>query len=200
MKCLIIAAGKGTRLLPQYNNKPLAPVLGIPLIERVIQTALSQGLDDFYVVTGYRRAKVCRLLDQLVERCRIPINHIHNDEWDKGGNGLSVLKAKAHLNGKFLLMMGDHLVDPAMLESLLQNHLSDGDIIIAVYRNLDNPLTDINDAIKVLVHDGKVESIGWYLAFSFSVGMIRSPATERLLPVREMFSSSALVSGSSARM
>lgn len=160
MKCLIIAAGKGTRLLPHYNNKPLAPVLGIPLIERVIRTAVSAGLGEFYVVTGYKGTEVSRFLDQLAERCRITVKLIHNNEWHKGGNGLSVLKAKAYLNENFLLMMGDHLVDPALLESLLQNPLSDGDIILAVDRNVDNALTDMNDATKVLIHDDKVESIG----------------------------------------
>ncbi|MBW1690477.1 MAG: NTP transferase domain-containing protein [Deltaproteobacteria bacterium] len=160
MKCLILSAGKGTRLQPRYNCKPLAPVLGIPLIERVIRTAVCAGVEEFYVVTGHKEAEVSQFLDQLTERCQIPINHIHNNEWDKGGNGLSALKAKAHLNESFLLMMGDHLADPKLLKDLLQNRLSDGDIIVAVDRNVDTAITDIRDATKVLIHDGKVKSIG----------------------------------------
>ena len=45
MKCLIIAAGKGSRLRQQGESKPLIPVLGLPLIERVIRTAESPQLE-----------------------------------------------------------------------------------------------------------------------------------------------------------
>ena len=39
MKCLIIAAGRGSRLLKKGDSKPLVPLLGLPLIERTILTA-----------------------------------------------------------------------------------------------------------------------------------------------------------------
>jgi len=137
MKCLIIAAGKGSRLKPRYSNKPLAPLLGVPLIERVIRTALSAGVDDFYVVTGHRGAEVSRFLEQLSERCRITVKPIHNNEWDRKQNGLSVLKAKPYLSGNFLLMMADHIFDPALPGNLLKCPISDGDIILAVDRNVN---------------------------------------------------------------
>jgi hypothetical protein len=47
MKCLIIAAGKGSRLRPRGDSKPLIPILGVPMIERVIRSALEAGTDDF---------------------------------------------------------------------------------------------------------------------------------------------------------
>ena len=40
MKCLIIAAGKGSRLRQLGDSKPLIPILGVPLIERVIRIAM----------------------------------------------------------------------------------------------------------------------------------------------------------------
>jgi GTP:adenosylcobinamide-phosphate guanylyltransferase len=43
MKCLIIAAGKGSRLQNRGECKPLIPVLGVPLIERVIRSAREAG-------------------------------------------------------------------------------------------------------------------------------------------------------------
>ena len=48
MKCLIIAAGKGHRLRSKGDSKPLVPLFGIPLIERVIRCALEAGADDFF--------------------------------------------------------------------------------------------------------------------------------------------------------
>ncbi|NQT54816.1 MAG: NTP transferase domain-containing protein [Desulfobacteraceae bacterium] len=58
MNCLIIAAGKGSRLLQRGDSKPLVPLLGVPLIERAIRSAVDAGADDFRVVTGYQGERV----------------------------------------------------------------------------------------------------------------------------------------------
>jgi len=58
VKCLIIAAGKGSRLRHMGGSKPLIPILGVPLIERVIRTAVKAGTDDFYVTIGHQGEKV----------------------------------------------------------------------------------------------------------------------------------------------
>jgi len=47
MKCLIIAAGQGTRLKSKGEVKPLVPLLGVPLIERVIRSSKEGGADEF---------------------------------------------------------------------------------------------------------------------------------------------------------
>ena len=53
MKCLILAAGRGSRLPGAADSKPLVTVAGLPLIERTIATARRAGFSDFYVVTGH---------------------------------------------------------------------------------------------------------------------------------------------------
>jgi len=58
VKCLILAAGKGSRLAARGDSKPLVSLLGLSLIERIILTAQSCGLREFYVVTGYNGEKV----------------------------------------------------------------------------------------------------------------------------------------------
>ena len=93
MKCLIIAAGKGSRLQSKFDCKPLIPVLGTPLIERVIRSAMEAGAYDFYVVVGYEGERVRKFLNSLSERLGIPITFIPNEDWEKE-NGWSVLKAK----------------------------------------------------------------------------------------------------------
>jgi len=50
MKCLIIGPGKSNTLRQWDNSKPFEPLLGVPLIERVIRSAMEAGADDFYVV------------------------------------------------------------------------------------------------------------------------------------------------------
>ena len=113
MKCLIIAAGKGTRLSTKSNSKPLIPLLGLSIIERVVLTAHKSGLTDFYVVTGYNGEKVRQYLKKFSQSRKINITYITNDEWEKG-NDISVLKAKDLLNEHFILLMADHIFDESI--------------------------------------------------------------------------------------
>lgn len=62
MKCLIIAAGKGSRLSQKGESKPLIPILGMPLLERVIRMAFEAGINEFYVVIGYRGDDIANFL------------------------------------------------------------------------------------------------------------------------------------------
>ena len=46
MKCLIIAAGKGSRLWRRGDSKLLISILGVPLIERVIRSAMQAEIKE----------------------------------------------------------------------------------------------------------------------------------------------------------
>jgi CDP-L-myo-inositol myo-inositolphosphotransferase len=161
MKCLIIAAGRGSRLSKKGDSKPLIPLLGLPLIERTILTARKGGINDFYVVTGYEGEKVRRYLDKLGQRTNINITHIINEEWEKG-NGISVLKARDLINEPFILLMADHLFDYSILDGLKKEQISEDEIILAVDRNIEaNKFVDIDDVTKVLIEDNnKITAIG----------------------------------------
>jgi len=159
MKCLIIAAGQGTRLRAKGEVKPLIPLLGVPLIERVIRSALEGGADEFYVVTGYQGEKVANFLKQLAKRLNIAVTLIQNDDWQKG-NGFSVLKARGAITEPFLLLMGDHLFEPAIIQSLHKQPLNDGEVLLAVDTDINNPLVDIEDVTKVRIENGHILNIG----------------------------------------
>ncbi len=81
MKCLIIAAGRGSRLQLRGNSKPLIPIFGVPLIERVIRSAMDAGVGDFYVVTGYQKEDVTSFLHDLSNRINVSITPIYNEDW-----------------------------------------------------------------------------------------------------------------------
>jgi CDP-L-myo-inositol myo-inositolphosphotransferase len=163
MKCLIIAAGKGSRLQQRGDSKPLIPILGIPLIERVIRTAMEAGAEKFYIVTGYHGERVRGFLKRLAERLAIRITPLVNDDWEKG-NGLSVLKAREVLHEPFLLLMADHLFDPHLARALTVYALDDGEIALVVDDDTRSPLIDMEDVTRVKVEDGKVRDIGKGLA------------------------------------
>ena len=159
MKCLIIAAGKGSRLRQQGDSKPLIPILGLPLIERVIRTAMEAGADDFLVVTGYQEELIRSFLVSLTDRLECSITPIFNEDWGKE-NGLSVLKAKEYLQEPFLLLMADHLFDPSIARELMALALSHGEIALGVDGDTRNSSVDMEDVTRVKTRDGKILDIG----------------------------------------
>src|SRR3954452_23699187 len=56
MKCAVIAGGLGTRLRPIIGDqpKPIVPLDGIPLLERLIGLCRRFGIDDVHLMLGYR--------------------------------------------------------------------------------------------------------------------------------------------------
>jgi len=160
MKCLIIAAGKGSRLRGIGDCKPLIPILGASLIERVVSTAREAGVDDFYVTTGYQGERIRAFLDRLADRLEVHITHIVNEDWEKD-NGLSVLKAREYLREPFLLLMADHIIDESILVKLKNKKITDGEVLLAVdYYVEANKSADMNDATKVLVKRNRITDIG----------------------------------------
>ena len=159
MKCLILAAGQGTRIQSKGLAKPLLPLLGVPLIERVIRSAIEGGADDFYVITGYKGEQISSFLQQLAKRLSIPITSIINDDWQKD-NGYSVLKARNIITKPFLLLMADHIFDPVIIRSLQEQRLNDGEVLLAVDTDINNPRNNIEDVTKVHTKDGFILNIG----------------------------------------
>jgi len=160
VKCLIIAAGKGRRLQKKGQSKPLIPLFGIALIERTILSAIEAGADDFYVVTGHHHERVDAFLNRLGKRLDVPIQTVFNVQWQDTDNGISVLSASEYLHEPFLLLMTDHVFDPAIARDLIHATSVHDDLILVVDSQLDNPQVDLDDVTRVNVEDGKIAAIG----------------------------------------
>ena len=160
MKCVIIAAGKGKRISGKGASKPLVRLLSVPLIERTIRTAAGAGFDDFCVITGHNGHKLRRFLDGLGRRMDVRITTLENERWEEG-NGTSVLRAEEAVDGRFVLLMSDHVFDGVILKRLKDQPLNDGEVRLAVDYGLDpNDGMDVADVTKVLVNDGRIDAIG----------------------------------------
>lgn len=53
MKVIVLAGGKGSRLGLDGIPKVMVPVGGVPLLERTVKSAVSQGFTDLLILTGY---------------------------------------------------------------------------------------------------------------------------------------------------
>ena len=173
VQALIIAAGRGTRLSPASRGlpKPLVPVLGVPIVDRALAALRSVGVDDVVVTVGHEGQ---RIRDHLGDGTRFGV-HVHYAEntASADGNARSVLAAAALLNGEFMLVMGDHLVDERILAAMLEERVA-GDVLLAVDRRPSR-----EGATRVIVEDGAVRDIDKELATwnATDIGVMRCAPT-----------------------
>jgi 1L-myo-inositol 1-phosphate cytidylyltransferase len=159
MKALILAAGQGSRLRAVSPSKPLATVAGRPLIAHVVDRARQGGVTDFTIVTGHEAEALEHFLAALASELDVPIACVRADP--KCANGHSVIAGAARIDGDYLLMMSDHLVDPSIVRLMAGSELAGADLCLAVDRACDGPLIDLEDATRVERDaEGRIVRIG----------------------------------------
>ena len=156
---LILAAGHGSRLRDHVpvEHKGLVEMGGEPLLGRTCRVLGELGVREAIAVTGHRSAAVQAALHGLGE-LGIALRFVENPQW-KLSNGISVLAATELLAEQFLLLMADHLFDPAMIAAMRGVSLRPGEVVLAVDRKLDS-IYDMDDATKVRLEGERVAAIG----------------------------------------
>lgn len=157
-EAVILIAGQGSRLRGADKNclKPFVPVLGRPLLSYTLEAVSSAGINTLHFVVGYESERVIAEAKLLIPP-HIAASFIVNRDWQKQ-NGISLLAAAGHVKAPFLLTMGDHVFDDAIIECLLDN-FEPGLLNIAIDRKLES-IVDLDDAMKVQTHGNKVTGIG----------------------------------------
>lgn len=158
--CLIIAAGKGSRLVDHGEPKPLVSLGGATLIERVMCTVAAAGINRFCIVTGYLAGQIEQFVPASPLLAGLDMRFVRNEDWERA-NGLSVACAARCLGRRFVLLMSDHLFDGEILSRLLVEPIGDDEVILAVdSRILNHPTADLDDVTKVRVEGGAIRDIG----------------------------------------
>ena len=114
LNIVILAAGKGTRM---YSKMPkvLHRIGGLPMVERVIDTAASLNPQNICVVIGHGKEQVLNTVKRDV---------VWVEQTEQLGTGHAVKTALPHLSaeGRTLVLYGDvPLIDAATLETLLES-------------------------------------------------------------------------------
>jgi CDP-L-myo-inositol myo-inositolphosphotransferase len=157
MEAVILAAGKGSRMSGLFSPKPLTPLLGLRLIERVLLAGKLAGINGFYIVVGYKSAVIKQAIGDG-HKYGVRIRYIENPEWRKG-NGVSVLKAKHYVNGNFVLLMCDHVFDEQIVERLVTAYVASGHCMLCIDRQLSRDHSALKGATKVYCKDDYVKQI-----------------------------------------
>lgn len=106
MQCVILAAGKGTRLRPLTNNtpKPMVKVCDKPLLDHIIE-ALPSAVDEIILVTGYLEDQIKSYYgDSFLGR---KITYVHQAIPE--GTAKALWLCKDLLKGRFLFMFADDI-------------------------------------------------------------------------------------------
>jgi choline kinase len=161
LHALIVAAGYGSRLREVSPSKPLTLVHGVPLIERVLRAARAGGVTDVTVVTGHEAERLERHLALAAATLDLPVRCVRTPDWSLS-NGHSVLTGADAIGARrHLLMMADHLVDPALIARVAA--APQAALTLGVDRRLDNPLVDMDDVTRVRADGDRIVAIGKHL-------------------------------------
>ena len=154
-KAVIPVAGLGTRFLPATKAMPkeMLPIVDKPVIQYVVEEAVSAGLIDLLMITGRNKNALENHFDRVAELEEVlskkgdekrlfavqessQLADIHyTRQGDPRGLGHAVLRAKSHVGEhSFAVLLGDDVIDSRdpLLDRMLQVHAETGDNVIAL--------------------------------------------------------------------
>lgn len=151
-------AGTGSRLRgsAQTVAKPLIPIGGRPLISYAIESFAKAGIERVHAVVGPNGEELAAAVAPLLA-ATMRFHPISNPKWQKQ-NGVSLLMAAGKVRAPFVLTMGDHLFESAILDTLLAQ-ADPARLHLAVDQKIDS-IFDLDDAMKVRVEGNRIAAIG----------------------------------------
>ncbi len=127
---IIMAGGRGTRLMPLTANrpKPMVPVLGRPVIDYVKDAMVAAGLSEIIVTTGYQGEQ----LVSHVESWQIP-SRVNQEDTPMGTAG-SVRLLSDQLNETFVVGSGDSVASFDIADLLKAHRESGAKVTMALWK------------------------------------------------------------------
>jgi NDP-sugar pyrophosphorylase family protein len=121
-RAVVLAAGRGTRMMPLTANlpKPLIPVAGVPILERILRGLAAAGVDEAVVVTGY----LGRMIEEYFgDGARVGMRLHYRTQDPPNGTAGAVLQVEDLCGDEpFVLHWGDILVSPENYPAILNTY------------------------------------------------------------------------------
>ncbi|ADC66490.1 Nucleotidyl transferase [Ferroglobus placidus DSM 10642] len=133
MKAVILAAGEGQRLRPFTANKPkvMIKVGNKPILEYVVDALKEAGIREIVMVVGYKKERVIDYFGNG-EKFGVKIEYVTQKQ--QLGTAHALKQAKDLVEGKFLVLPGDNIIDSETLKDVLSY-----DTFSVVYKVVEEP-------------------------------------------------------------
>jgi NDP-sugar pyrophosphorylase family protein len=120
MQAVILAAGKGSRLHPITNtrSKAMLPVLGKPIVQRVMENLASCGLRDFILVVNPQDREIRA---HFQRDSKLDVNLHFVDQPDRLGMADALKHAAPLISEDFVLSACDYLVTEEDVQNLISS-------------------------------------------------------------------------------
>jgi mannose-1-phosphate guanylyltransferase/phosphomannomutase len=135
VKVVVLAGGKGTRLGLQDRPKPMVLVSGKPLLERLVEMAKANGMNDFIFLTGYKADMIEEHFGNG-DKFGVRIEHVRESQ--PLGTAGAVRAARHLLDETFVVLYGDVLMNVDLTAFLNFHQTRDGVGSVFVHPN-DHP-------------------------------------------------------------
>jgi len=135
MQVVILAGGRGTRLLPLTQDvpKPMVPIRGRPFLEYQLRMLKKQGFKDVVLCVGYLADKISRYFG---EGASLGLRIAYSVEQEPLGTGGALRFAYDTLADDFLLLNGDTYLDVPYAPVCEFYKKEDVSGVIVVYNNM----------------------------------------------------------------
>ena len=138
MKAIILTAGEGTRMRPLTVTKPktMLQVGGKPILQYNVESLRDAGIDEITMVVGYREEVI---KDHFKDGSDHGVNINYVTQEERLGTAHAIGSTKNLVDGKFIILNGDIIVDPELIEDLIQKYTSENARSILVLAEVDDP-------------------------------------------------------------
>ncbi len=118
MKAVVLVAGKGTRMEPLTSGCPkvMLQVANKPILEHIINSAIKAGIEGFVFITGYLEEQIREYFEDG-SKWGVSIEYVQQKEQLGTANAIGC--AKGYVEGTFLVLNGDMLIEQEDLKALL---------------------------------------------------------------------------------
>jgi mannose-1-phosphate guanylyltransferase len=145
MKALILAAGKGTRLMPLSRDcpKPMLPILDKPVLECLIEHLASQGVDQIIINTSYLSDEIENYFSSG-RRWGVQLafsyegyeeaGQLHDEPLGSAGTIRRIQQHSGFFDDTFIVLCGDALLDLDLRVLVAAHHQSNALATLALSR------------------------------------------------------------------
>jgi len=138
-RAVVLAAGRGKRMMPLTANcpKPLIPVAGTPILERILKGLRGAGIEEGIIVHGYLGQMI---EDYFGDGAQVGMRLRYREQNPPDGTAGALLQVEDLCgNEPFMLHWGDILISPSNYPEVLADYAEFHPAVVEGLNWMDDP-------------------------------------------------------------